>query len=428
MDGRTPSPADFERAWARSDTLFGLVAPEALLETPIPLRQPFLFYIGHLPAFAWNQLWRGRLARPAFAPRLDTLFERGIDPLDTEEYLPVETDRWPSLVETLCYRDRVRRDLRSAMEDLAASEPVVFATVLEHELMHQETLLYMLQQLPRELQRPPADAFRYAFDGAAAARRVRIPAGGVVLGARRDSLAFGWDNEFEDHEAWVDAFTIDATPIRNAEFLEFVEAGGYQERRLWSAEAWAWLDRHGRVPHSWCRVGEPWAVRTLFDEVPFAAAAHWPARVSACEATAFARWRGQRLPTEAEFHRAAHVAVDGSLREHPWGSEAPSDSHGNFGWRSWSPAPVGSYPAGASAWGVLDLVGNGWEWTSTPFAPFPGFEPMPHYPGYSSDFFDGRHVVALGASWATDDRLVRRSFRNWYQPHYPYVFSKFRCV
>jgi formylglycine-generating enzyme required for sulfatase activity len=147
-----------------------------------------------------------------------------------------------------------------------------------------------------------------------------------------------------------------------------------------------------------------------------------------CEAAAFARWEGVRLPTEAEYHRAAFGTPADGRREHPWGEESPQAGHGNFGFRLWSPAPVGSFPAGASAFGVHELVGNGWEWTSTPFGPFPGFVPLEGYEGYSADFFDDQHFVMLGGSWATDTALVRRSFRNWFRPHYPYVFSKFRCV
>ena len=113
----------------------------------------------------------------------------------------------------------------------------------------------------------------------------------------------------------------------------------------------------------------------------------------------------------------------------PWGDDGPTPRHGNFHFAHWSPVPVGSHPAGASAWGVHELIGNGWEWTESTFAPFPGFEAnIPGYPGYSADFFDGKHYVLKGASWATDAQLIRRSFRNWYQARYPYVFAKFRCV
>jgi formylglycine-generating enzyme required for sulfatase activity len=174
---------------------------------------------------------------------------------------------------------------------------------------------------------------------------------------------------------------------------------------------------------------DEWFYRAMFDHLPLAQAANWPVYVSLAEARAFARWRGKRLPSEAEFHRAAFYGPDGRESSYPWGESAPTPRHGNFHFASWSPAPVGSHPAGASRWGVAELVGNGWELTDTPFAPFPGFAPyMTSYPDYSKDFFDGKHFVVKGASWATATELIRPSFRNWYQGHYSYMFAKFRCV
>jgi formylglycine-generating enzyme required for sulfatase activity len=165
----------------------------------------------------------------------------------------------------------------------------------------------------------------------------------------------------------------------------------------------------------------------MFESIPLPLS--WPVYVSQAEADAYARWKGRRLPTEAEFHRAAFGTPDGSERPLPWGeSDAVDATRGNFDFVQWEPVPAGARPAGASAWGVQDLVGNGWEWTSTPFAPFPGFVAMASYPEYSAEFFDGQHVVLKGASPATARDLIRRSFRNWFRPTYPYVYAKFRTV
>jgi formylglycine-generating enzyme required for sulfatase activity len=164
----------------------------------------------------------------------------------------------------------------------------------------------------------------------------------------------------------------------------------------------------------------------MFEDLPLPVS--WPVYVSQAEAWAYARWRERRLPTEAEFHRAAFGTPSGDEREFPWGNELPDPTRGNFDFASWEPIPAGSRPAGASAWGVHDLVGNGWEWTSTIFAPFDGFEPMASYPEYSADFFDGQHDVMKGASSATANALVRRSFRNWFRPNYPYVYATFRTA
>jgi iron(II)-dependent oxidoreductase len=154
-----------------------------------------------------------------------------------------------------------------------------------------------------------------------------------------------------------------------------------------------------------------------------------PVYATKSEAEAYAKWRGMVLPTEEQFHRAAYGTPEGNEREDPWDS-APGEPRmkGNFDFRHWDPVPVTAHPEGASAFGVAQMVGNGWEWTRTPFAPFPGFSPLPNYPGYSADFFDGDHFVLKGASPRTANLLTRRSLRNWFRPDYPYVYATFRLV
>jgi len=154
----------------------------------------------------------------------------------------------------------------------------------------------------------------------------------------------------------------------------------------------------------------------------------WPVYVSQAEAMAYARWTGRRLPTEAEFQRAAYGSPDEGRRTYPWGDAPASPHRGVFDFQGWEPEPVGTHPQGQSAWGVHDLVGNGWEWTSTVFDGFPGFTPIPSYPEYSADFFDASHIVLKGASPATARELLRPSFRNWFRPRYPYVYATFRTV
>ncbi|HLN85371.1 MAG TPA: SUMF1/EgtB/PvdO family nonheme iron enzyme, partial [Candidatus Limnocylindrales bacterium] len=195
-------------------------------------------------------------------------------------------------------------------------------------------------------------------------------------------------------------------------------------------EDWRWKKMENKChPTCWIEQPDGWFYRTMFDVFPLARVECWPVYVSLAEARAYAAWRGKRLPTEAEYQRAAFYGPDEGETQYPWGDDAPDRQHGNFDFASWSPAPVGSSPAGASRWCVHELVGNGWELTDSPFGPLPGFTAyMPNYPDYSKDFFDGKHFVIKGASWATDAELLRPSFRNWYQAHYPYVFAKFRCV
>ena len=297
---------------------------------------------------------------------------------------------------------------------------------IEHRLMHAETLAYMLHQLP--LDRKVRPQLRPELvTRPVTPSMVEIPAGRATLGLRSDGEVFGWDNEFEEHLVDVPAFAIDQYEVTNREFLAFVAAGGYETRDLWTQPSWSWKTEHNIAhPGFWHRRADTWFIRTMFDEVPMPM--DCPAYVSHAEASAYARWAGKRLPTEAEWQRAAYGSPEGSERMYPWGNEAPSVRRGNFDFQRWDPAPVGAFPEGNSAFGVTDLAGNGWEWTSTPFRPFPGFEAFPFYRGYSADFFDNKHFVMKGGSARTAACMLRRSFRNWFQPHYPHVYAGFRCV
>jgi len=150
--------------------------------------------------------------------------------------------------------------------------------------------------------------------------------------------------------------------------------------------------------------------------------------VSHAEASAYARWANKSLPSEAQWHRAAYGDPHGTERAYPWGTDEAIESRGNFNFFRWDPLPVEAFAENISAFGVAGQLGNGWEWTSTEFAPFDGFAPFAFYPGYSANFFDGQHFVLKGGSARTAAPLLRRSFRNWFQPNYQYVYAGFRCV
>jgi formylglycine-generating enzyme required for sulfatase activity len=410
-------------AWRRSDQLFALLPSDALLHRPISLRHPFLFYVGHLPAFAWNQIGRGVLGEGHLHKDFDLLFERGIDPASEDHARAVSISAWPPLDEILAYRDEARRAVLARIPavlaragDVLSAKGRILHLVIEHELMHHETLLYMLQEHAAGLvQRPEGVPPLTVGEGREAELR-HVAAGRVVLGTDLDSIEFGWDNEFGRAEIEIPAFTIDSLPVRNRDYLQFLEMAGQGVS-----------DALG--PRAWTSDAEGILVKTVFGPVRFDDAAGWPVQVSGEQARAYAEARGGRLPTEAELHRAAFTEPGGGVRAHPWGDAPPEARHGNFGFRRWAPVPAGDHPEGMSAWGVEELVGNGWEWTSTPFAPLPGFVPYARtYPGYSADFFDGAHDVVFGASWATADKLVRPTFRNWYRRDYPYAFSSFRVA
>jgi formylglycine-generating enzyme required for sulfatase activity len=323
--------------WARTDALFDLVAPEAILTRPISLRHPFIFYVGHLAAFTWTHLCRGVLGRASFQPYFDEIFDRGIDPeVDEPEHCHPHgevPDRWPKLNEVIAYRDRVRAAVIDGLAEVDMDEARgvmaqrgrVVAMAIEHEVMHQETLLYMVQQLPPEQIRRPSQGVHYRFDEGLRPRMVEIPGGVVSLGAAFESLAFGWDNEFTQARLSVPDFAIDSVPVSNGRFLAFVETGGYDRAEFWEESDWAWKQRTRLAhPSFWSRRDGVWWYRTLFEFVPLVYVSAWPVSVSLAEARAYARWAGARLPSEAEFHRAAYGVADGSERWYPWGAEPPA--------------------------------------------------------------------------------------------------------
>jgi ergothioneine biosynthesis protein EgtB len=421
-------------ARSRTDELFRIVRESAMCERPIAERHRIIFYVGHVEAFDWNLLASRAFGLRSFHLAFDQLFAFGIDPVGGG--LPVDTPSdWPTRDEVERYRHRTREELDHAIERALAHPEEghphlmqMLEVAIEHRLMHAETLAYMLHRLPadKKIRMPEKVAWKAAR---VKSHLVEIPEGHATLGLQNNNgEEFGWDNEFTAHEVDVPAFAIENHNVTNHDFLRFLQAGGYGNRSLWSHEAWAWREKENiEHPMFWRRDGNLWLYRTMFDEIRLPL--EWPVYVSHAEATAYANWLGRKLPTEAQFHRAAYGAPDGEAeRSYPWGEEAPKAQHGNFNFRSWDPAPVGTHPAGASAFGVQDLAGNGWEWTRTEFAAFPGFTPMPFYPGYSSNFFDGKHFVVKGGSPRTAACMLRRSFRNWFQPHYPFVYATFRCV
>lgn len=417
----------------RTDALFAILRPDAIYERPIPERHRLIFYLGHLEAFDWNLIARDALRRPSFRPEYEQLFAFGIDPVDGQLPGDVPGD-WPMADEVRAYNELLRERLDGALREPASQMPAAIAdgtllqAAIEHRLMHAETLAYLLHQLPHGQKNAPADYKSAATSSSPFANNmIQIPAGTATLGMRREGRQFGWDNEFEEERASVPQFRIGAYPVTNGEFLEFVNAGGYENEQLWPAEDWAWKNSE-RISHPlfWQKDVQNWKYRGMFEDLTLPL--DWPVYVSYAEACAYARWKNQSLPSEAQWHRAAYGTPAESECSYPWGDVAPEPERGNFDFSRWDAAPVNAHPAGKSAFGVHDLLGNGWEWTRTPFAPFHGFAPFAFYPGYSANFFDGKHFVMKGGSPRTAACMLRRSFRNWFQPHYPYVYAKFRTV
>ena len=431
---RAAAIAWYQKNRIRTSQLFDLLTDDAYYAKPISLRHPIVFYEGHLPAFSLNTLVKKGLGRRGVDESLERLFARGIDP-DEAPSPDGSPFSWPDRATVREFVEAADALVLDALANADIDIPghllldranAVF-TILEHEAMHQETLLYMWHRLPFDQKQRPANYRLITEASVAANREIVIPPGTVQLGASRGQIPFGWDNEFGPLCVDVPAFAIDRRNVTNGEFLEFVQAGGYEQHDLWADDDWQWVREHDYWhPSFWERAEKQWMWRGMFELLPLPL--DWPVYVSQAEARAYATWHGRRLPTEAEYQRAAYGSTKSEGRRFPWGDAAPDSSRGVFDFESWEPQPVDTHPAGQSAWGVADLVGNGWEWTSTIFAPFPGFIASPSYPEYSADFFDDSHYVMKGGSQATAHELLRPTFRNWFRPRYPYVYATFRCV
>jgi gamma-glutamyl hercynylcysteine S-oxide synthase len=410
-------------ARARTDSLFQVLTPQGLLQRPILERHRFIFYLGHLEAFDFNLLCRQALQSPSLDAHKEQLFAFGIDPPTGSAPLDTPED-WPAVSEILAWTKKVRSAVDEVIEKARFEQTLeqgwAAHLAIEHRLMHAETLCYALCQLGLEWKRPgPVPVFSPSSHQA---RSMSVRPGRAILGLSKQTHPFlGWDNEYERHEVFVPEFNMSQLPISNRDWLHFMEQSPYENRVLWSDADWHWIERDKiRHPAFWTRHGDAWQWVGMFGHVELPLDA--PVYVSHAEASAYARFHKAQLPTESQWHRAAWG--DGEYA--PGFNPESHGMHGNFGALQFDPVTSGHFSRQTS--GFVDLIGNGWEWTSTVFEPFAQFQPLPFYQGYSENFFDGHHFVLKGASAQTDVTFLRPSFRNWFQPHYQYVFAKFRLV
>jgi iron(II)-dependent oxidoreductase len=403
------------------------------LDEPILRRQhisilsPMIWDLGHIANF--EETWiLGRLGGlPPRSDALSRMFDPGLNPRPTRAALPLpygeELQRYLEAV-----RDETLRLLESGSyggDARLAERNLVFELVAEHEEQHQETLLQAMQILEDPTYEPIR---RRATPTAAEAEpeMVSIPAGPCWIGC--ESEGFSYDNERRAHEQHLPAFDIDRYPVTAGQFLEFVEAGGYSRRELWSDAGWSWrCDAGALAPANWLRRDDGWHVRFMDRVAPLD-----PGRpvIHVCfhEAEAYCRFAGKRLPTEFEWEKAALWDPEaGRSRRYPWGDDPPEARHANLDQLAFEPAAIGAYPEGASAYGVEQLIGDIWEWTASDFRAYPGFIAHP-YPEYSEIFFGTDYKVLRGGSWATRPAVARGTFRNWDFPIRRQIFAGFRCA
>jgi len=381
-----------------------------------PIMSPVVWDVGHVGNFEEIWLLRRLDDRPAHDPSYDVMYNPFDNPRWVRGDLPL-LDRHEAEAYLAQVRDEAMEILRHT--ELDPSDPLrrdgyVFRMVIQHEAQHQETMLQALD-LREDLGPYPLAARRLLprprpVDDT---ERVVIEGGPFPMGT--DDTTAAYDNERPRHTVEVGTFAIDRFPVTVRRYARFVDAGGYEHPEWWSGEGWAWrrsVDHD--APQGWIRHGDDsWSIRRFGHVAPLDPGEPLM-HVSFWEAEAFARFEGGRLPTEAEWEKAATWGPEArEPRPYPWGTAPPTPELANIGHRGWGPAPVGSYPAGASAYGVEQLLGDVYEWTSSPFESYPGFTAFP-YKEYSEVFFgDPDFRVLRGASWATSPSVTRSTFRNW---------------
>ena len=412
----------------RTRYLLDPVSEEDLAAQHDPVMSPLIWDFGHVGNY--EELWLLQKAHGKILSKR-ALYDMYDASLHAREERPsLNLLDWTSANH---YLDAVREAVLETLEtsDFDGDDPLlkdgfVYNMIIQHEAQHNETMLQTLQLMKGEGYKPEARV-ELPIGEMVEEEMVPVPGGPFVMGTADETWAL--DNERGAHVLHLPDFLIDKTPVTNRAYAEFVEDGGYEQKGLWDREGWEWIEEEGisapkhwyqPEPHSW------WTQRFGFDEPlnPKAPVVH----VSWYEADAYARWAGKRLPTEAEWEKAASWDPDtGTKRLYPWGDSPPRQELANLDQLAFGPAEVGAYPKGASAYEALGMIGDVWEWTASELRGYPGFESFP-YREYSEVFFDDGYRVLRGGSWATRPGAIRNTFRNWDFPIRRQLFVGFRCA
>jgi gamma-glutamyl hercynylcysteine S-oxide synthase len=391
------------------------------------LMSPLVWDLAHVGNYEELWLLRAAAGVEPMRPEIDDLY-------DAFEHPRAERPALPLLgpTEASEYIGLVRRKVLDSLESVRFREDTplldkafVYSMVVQHEHQHDETML-ATHQLRRGAPVLPDSGAAPVPRAANLPAEMLVPAGPFTMGTSSDAWAL--DNERPAHTVDLPAFWIDTTPVSVAAYREFVDAGGYDEPRWWTADGWRWRQESGkRAPAFWVRDGGTW-LRRRFGRVEPLPADEPVQHVCWYEADAYSRWAGRRLPTEAEWEKAASWdPATGTKHRYPWGDAPPTPDRANLGQNRYRPTPVGSYPAGAAPCGALQMLGDVWEWTGTDFTGHPGFCVFP-YREYSEVFFGDGYKVLRGGSWATDPVACRTTFRNWDFPIRRQIFAGFRCA
>jgi len=410
---------DLERARTRTLGLTDLDDP-TLVAQHDPLMSPLVWDLAHVGQ--QEELWLlrgGDAARPGMLPpEVDALYDAFKHPRAERPSLPLMPP-----VEARAYDYEVRGRVMDLIERTPQEELFTAGMVVQHEEQHDETMFATLQLR----QGPPVLLERRTLPSGRSVgpARVLVPGGPFTLGVDAATEPFSLDNERPAHTVDVAPFWIGRVPVTNRQWQEFIGDGGYGRPELWSDRGWAHRKQAGlERPLFWTFDG----TRRRFGAEEAIPPDEPVQHISYFEAEAFASWAGARLPTEVEWEKACAWDPDARARRSwPWGSAQPTPELANLGGLGLRPAPVGAFPAGASAYGAEQMIGDVWEWTSSDFGPWPGFTPM-IYRDYSLPFFGGDYKVLRGGSWAVAPSTIRPSFRNWDYPIRRQIFTGMRLA
>ena len=421
----------FHRTFDIDERLYDILkGPETFYLRAEPLRHPLIFYLGHTASFFINKLVIAKIIEQRINPRYESMFAVGVDEMSWDDLNEAHYD-WPSPDQVRSYRSEVRSVVDKLIRTLPLKLPITWNDPfwaimmgIEHERIHLETSSVIIRQLPLDQVRPlPIWEICREWGAAPANCLLPLPGGTVRLGKERSHPLYGWDNEYGRHEADVPDFAASQFLVSNAEFREFVDAGGYHEETWWTEEGWNWLGfTKAEFPRFWLKEPDgPFRFRTVAEviEMPWS----WPAEVNYLEAKAFCTWKAAqtgrpiRLPTEDEYGRLRDLS---GIPDQPWWETAP----GNINLEHFaSSCPVDRFRCGD----FYDVIGNVWQWTETPIYPFDGFEIHPWYDDFSTPTFDTRHNLIKGGSWISTGNEATRDSRYAFRRHF-YQHAGFRYV
>lgn len=425
--------AYFQWAWQIEDQLMqSLISPKTFYLNPDPLRNLLIFYLGHSAVFYINKLVRVGLFTDRINPHFESLFEIGVDPEKPDEIESIfDNLRQADVADVWAYRQQVYDRISEFINNMAIALPIhqehllwALMMAIEHQYIHIETSSMLIRQLPVEkLQHPENWQYAPANGYTKPNEMIEVTGGTVRFGKPQDSHIFGWDIEYGDRTVNVETFQASKYLITNAEFLDFVKDGGYENQDYWHESAWVWKVQHNvKYPKFWIPDAvDSYKYRAMFDEIamPF----DFPVEVNHHEAIAYCRWTGNntRLMTEAEYYLATYGTSN------LLSPKAEVNWDFNLNLKFSSPSPVGYLEQANSPSELYDLRGNVWEWLSDNLTPLSGYQPHYLYENYSAPYFDAKHNMMAGGSWITNGTEAYPYYRNWFRPHF-YQHAGFRIA